>query len=302
MASPEAQLSSRLRELRRRHFGPRGKPQFAARLGISVEEYERYERGALPGGELMVRICEVTGEDLQWLLTGREARQSLVISGARRRHRDFLARLANLLDERPVLAGPVEAFVDLLSRTPAGRPPAVRSLPPPSAAELIPIFSVGELPLEPPGADERFWLAPGPDTPIGEPQPATLSEPVEHRDAPAASTLVVRQADGAGRVRRFLHARELLRTFPSAFAVELDDAAMSPLFKPGDAVVVAGDAPPELGRPALCRLDEGAICRVWLGEGDAQVHLGRVSDGAHEVLPSSAVRWSLRVLLRLSAA
>ena len=87
MASPEAQLSSRLRELRRRHFGARGKPQFAARLGIPVEEYNRYERGALPGGELMVRICEVTGEDLQWLLTGREARQSLGISGARRRHR-----------------------------------------------------------------------------------------------------------------------------------------------------------------------------------------------------------------------
>jgi len=113
MGSAEKALTERIRQLRRRHFGAGGKAEFARRLDLPLEEYERFERGRLPPGDVMLRMCELTGEDLQWLLTGVAARGTVVISGTRGRHQDFLTRLARLLDEKPTLAAPLEAFVEL---------------------------------------------------------------------------------------------------------------------------------------------------------------------------------------------
>lgn len=305
MAEQHQQLTERLRELRRRHFGPRGKAEFARRLSIPLDEYERLERGALPSGELLVRICELTGEDLQWLLTGREARQSLVISGTRRRHRDLIARIASLLDERPACAGPLEGFVDLLCATPLRSPG--RALPgpsPPTLSDLVPILDFEELPLEfgIPGGKSRFWLPPPEDkTPI-DVSTAALTATLEGDAPPAAQMRVVTCVDPRGHERAFLQSREVLASFPDAFAVRIADDAMTPLIPRGTAVIVAPGAAPELGRPALCRTSEGASCRVWLGIRDGLVHLGRASDGSRESLPQSALRWSLAVLFRLAPA
>lgn len=146
MSSPEQALARRIRELRRRHFGPQGKELFATRLGLSLEEYGRFEQGVVPPGEVMVRMCEATGEDLQWLLTGVAARRTMVIAGTRGRHQDLLARLARLLDERPQLAAPVEAFVDLLTQGEPAHAEEAPALPGPSHQHLVPILEPQELP------------------------------------------------------------------------------------------------------------------------------------------------------------
>jgi hypothetical protein len=61
---------------------------------------------------------------------------------------------------------------------------------------------------------------------------------------------------------------------------------------------------PAVGRPALCKFTDRADdrCRIWLGQDEEYVHLGRVSDGRHEQMPRAQLRWSLEVLYRVARA
>jgi len=87
---------------------------------------------------------------------------------------------------------------------------------------------------------------------------------------------------------------------PGAFGLSVGDESMAPLLHPGDVVVVAPGAEPQLGKPAACKFDqpEPDRCRIWLGGDDQHVDLGRLSDGGHERLPRRALQWALEVLYR----
>ena len=146
MGNPEKALAERIRELRRRHFGTRGRAQFAERLNLPLNEYARYERGTVPPGEVLVRICDATGEDLQWLLTGTASRGTVVISGARNRHQDLLARLAQVLDTRPQLARSLESFLDLLLAGDDVERDAAKALSHIPAGGLIPVYAPAQWP------------------------------------------------------------------------------------------------------------------------------------------------------------
>lgn len=312
MADGAQGLGERLRELRRRHFGPRGKEEFARRLGLEAGEYERFERGAIPSGELLVRICELTGEDLQWLLTGVAARGTVVISGTRTRHQELLTRLARLLDEQPRFAAPVEAFVDLLLRGDAAQSAPAPRLPETTAAavrRLIPIFDFADLPAELPGGDDDPDRGPHGAAPGSEPEwvecdARRLLEPVAGAPAGAAPLVrVIEQRAPGAAPRRFLADERMAQLFDGMFGARLDDARMSPLLQPGETLLVAPGAAPRTGRPALCRLrdPDEARCRIWLGERDGLLHLGCVADGAAEQIPPARLCWSLEVLFRLAA-
>jgi len=306
MGSAEKALTERIKQLRRRHFGPGGKAEFARRLDLSLEEYERFERGTLPPGDVMLRMCELTGEDLQWLLTGVASRGTVVISGTRGRHQDFLARLARLLDEKPALAAPLEAFVELLVRGEQAGREAAQALPVSEPQDLIPIFEADELPDELPAPEEgQFWLvAVGQSAPLADEQAAELAEPASEYDSQALQT--VRLVSGRtedGRVHRFVRSREVAGCFPGMFGVRLGDDTMAPMFQAGDAVLVTVGEAPKIGQPALCKLaGEPVRCRIWLGQDEQVVHLGRFSDGEHEQVPCDRLRWSVEVLYRLSLA
>lgn len=312
METPEKALAKRLRELRRRHFGPRGKAEFAQRLQIPLDEYERYERGTLPPGELMVRACEVTGEDLQWLLTGVAARGTVVISGARNRHADLLTRIAGLLDQRPTLAAAIEAFLGLLEAGEEVRPAVAPQLTAPRAEHLIRILAANELPRELPDGDDgsgvrRFFelALRGALSTNDAPRPALLHEPASRYFAERAqSTQLVRVRDESGRDHECLQDARIAECFPRAFGVFVPDDAMRPMFATSDAVIVAPDIEAKVGRPAVCRLasDPAARVRVWLGHEDGAANLGRVADGVIEQVAADDLLWSLEALFRLAPA
>jgi hypothetical protein len=311
MGSAEKALIERIKHLRRRHFGAGGKAEFARRLDLALEEYERFERGRIPPGDIMLRMCELTGEDLQWLLTGVAARGTVVISGTRGRHQDLLARLAKLLDDRPALAAPLEAFVELLVRGAQAERKVAQALPVSEPLDLIPIFEADELPDELPAPEAnpdggQFWLvALGRGISLTDDQPAELTEPASEGDGQALQTVRLvsgRAEDGC--VRRFVRSREVARCFPGMFGVRLGDDTMAPMFQAGDAVLATVGEVPEVGQPVLCKLaGEPAVrCRIWLGQEEQVVHLGRFSDGGHERVPCDRLRWSVEVLYRLSLA
>lgn len=306
MTTPEQALAQRIKDLRRRHFGLRGPEQLAQKLGISTDEYLRYERGVVPPGEIMVRLCEVTGEDLQWLLTGVAGRGAVVITGTRARHQELLARLARLLDERPEFAAPLEAFVNLLACGPRERA-EMAALPGPDPAHLIPILELEELPATlPEGPPRGFDLARFAD-PSGPVQrdPARLAEPAMQYDPQAARAAeILTLVQEGGRRRRCVHSAEVTRVFPEAFGVAVTDDLMQPMFTEGDAILVAPGVEPKVGQPALCRLavEPALRCRIWLGADDGTIHLGRLADGETERVPRDQVLWSAEVLFRVARA
>ncbi len=302
------ELGRRIRELRRRHFGRGGAAAFSDALGITAADLERAERGVLPDGDLLVRMCELTGEDLQWLLTGKPSRGAVVITSARPRHQELLARVARILDQDPALAGQIEAFLDLLLAAQQLGPQSAReALPEPAAPRWIPVFEDHAPPeLGGPDGGPQHWLTPASEGLIELARSrAELLEPADDLAATPHSTVAWLQArTREGAACEFVDAGAALQMVPNLLAIRIHDQSMQPMIESGDAVIVALGAAPELARPALLRIEgePAARCRIWLGERDGLVQLGRAADGATEAVPSGAVRWALEVLFRVRRA
>jgi transcriptional regulator with XRE-family HTH domain len=107
--NPANEICRRVVELRLKAAGLRGKSKFAKQLGISPSTYDYYEGSRTPPAEMLVRIAEVAGADLHWLLTGQLGAAAL---GAE--DHPVLRRAAKLLADCPDAAGALGALVDLL--------------------------------------------------------------------------------------------------------------------------------------------------------------------------------------------
>ena len=103
-------IIGRIRLLREQHTGSRGKSKFARDLNISPSTYSYYENNRIPPIEILLKICEVTGTDLEWLLTGRSTEKKFA-SGP---NSGLLQRLDKLFTDNPDLTEAVFAFGELL--------------------------------------------------------------------------------------------------------------------------------------------------------------------------------------------
>lgn len=305
MGQEPSNLAERIRDLRRRHFGARGKAALAEKLAVPVEEIERYERGTIPPADKLVRLCEITGEDLQWLLTGVSSRGTVVISGARGRHQSLLARVAQIVESRPQLAAPIEAFLELLAADGKRGPDETRRLP--QHRTFIPIFELSELP-------DRLELQTGETAALALPHelpsqeavagPANLSEPSTHYDNARLRQVRLLRPAGPRSGRGFVSCPELADCATALFGVAIRDDEMAPMFTNGDAAIVAMTSPSHVGRPAVLKVahDTAARCRMWLGADDRKVSLGRLRDGVIEQVDRESVLWSFEAIFRVAAA
>ncbi len=121
----EKAIIERIRRLRCQYAGDRGRSKFARALGLSPSTYSYYEDNRVPPIDILLKICEVTSADLQWLLTGEkepekpesaseiqilrpEGRETGVMEDS------LLRKIDALLHSNPDLATPLTAFVELL--------------------------------------------------------------------------------------------------------------------------------------------------------------------------------------------
>ena len=106
----EKAVIQRIIQVRTDIAGFRGKSKFAKALGLSPSTYNYYEQDRLAPVPILLKICEITGADLELLITGSstEKRFSSVAN------REFLQKLDELLTNNPELAEPVLAFIELL--------------------------------------------------------------------------------------------------------------------------------------------------------------------------------------------
>jgi transcriptional regulator with XRE-family HTH domain len=107
----EKAIIQRICQLRTQYAGTRGKSEFARALGLSPSTYNYYENDRIPPIETILKICEITGTDLEWLLTGRTSDKKYTAES-----HPLLAKLNSLLLEKPQLAGAVAAFIELLNQ------------------------------------------------------------------------------------------------------------------------------------------------------------------------------------------
>ncbi len=303
--TPQQALCSRIRQLRQRFFGRSGTGEFAARLGLSRDAYESFEGRVVPPGDVLVRMCEITGEDLQWLLTGVASRGALVITETRSRHRDLLTRLAELLDRSAHLAPAVEAFLDLLTASHAAEVGKAPELPSPPRGELIPVLQPDEVPAGPLGESPvaRPLLAADTGGAPLEEQPRVALEPATSFEGKALTpAALVMRATGSGVVREYVRS-DRLAPWPAAFAVRVGDDSMSPMFAADDVAIVEPATAPRVGCPALCRVrgESSPRCRIWLGRDADHVQLGRLAGGELEQVPAGELVWALLVLLCITA-
>ncbi len=332
-------ICQRIAQLRLETAGARGKSAFAKNLGLSPSTYDYYETSRVPPADVLVRIAEVTGADLRWLLTGRESPE-----GAAPFDHPILRRAAALLADRPEAAAPLAAFLDILievgkfpaktarsraageERTGTVEGPAKRQAAVEAAAReathaareaaraggtaregWIPILgrSAAGVP--------HFWAA-------GEAAGlTTLEELVSRHAAAAAANVQPATAAGAegneespvqiitlsvpdgGDVVQFVAAPQIKARWADAFALRIDGDSMAPDIRHGDLAIVSPGAAAADGRAAIVQLEGqiGVTCKLFSRREDV-VHLVPVND-RYEIatFPAGQLVWALRVLARV---
>ena len=103
-------IIKRIRLLREQYAGSRGKSKFARVLNISPSTYSYYENNRIPPIEILLKICEITEADLDWLLTGRRTEKKFAFGP----NSGLLQRLNKLFTDNPELTKAVLAFIELL--------------------------------------------------------------------------------------------------------------------------------------------------------------------------------------------
>jgi hypothetical protein len=106
-------LIERIRQRRTARFGPRGRVNFAAALGIRPSIYHYYETDRVPPPALLVKMAQVTQTDLVWLLTG-EGSPEIVGKESAMPGSEVVQRVAGLLEQRPGAGRAMAAFAELL--------------------------------------------------------------------------------------------------------------------------------------------------------------------------------------------
>ena len=313
----EKAIIERVKLLRQQHTGSRGRSEFARLLGISPSTYSYYESSRIPPIEILLKICEVTGADLNWLLAGGGAKEK----GESGPRTTLLRKLDDLLGENPELAEPVSAFIELLSEKKGlkGRVGSKFTQSRTSRPGWIPILGRTAAGMV------HFWdqtLLPEPGRAVTE-----LDELVKKHIGKA----IVGSADGAmsidlqtpvlldglskrranliqvggndaDQIVEFVECEDIIELFPDSFALRIDGNSMSPRINDGDIIILSPSVPAAQGQIGVARVANqiGVTCKLIRSE-DKAVHLIPINERYEtKVVAKKDLLWALAVLCHIS--
>jgi len=316
--STGADICKRIGEVRTELTGPRGRATFAQMLGIPSSTYQNYEVSRVPPAPVLVRIADVAGVDLRWLLTGRSEGQTKIPAG-----HPVLQRAANMLARCGDAAKPLEAFLDILE--------ASLSLPAKAAAQTAGPQRQSRPAEAPqgPGEAARGWIPVLGRTAAGVPHfwsadadaqgtkmlqelierharradrsSAPASAAIEQQARDCAVQIITLPAPAEGEAAEFIAASSIKARHGDAFALRIDGDSMSPEIRHGDLVVLSPSAPAADGKCAVVQLARqiGVTCKLYRREGQ-NAHLIPVNEAySPQTHPAGKVVWALRVLARV---
>ena len=322
----ESTIADRIKLVRKQYAGRRGKSKLAHALGISTSTYDYYENDKFPPVEFLHKICEITGTDSHWLLTGQKSAKTPEFefeSLARGPSTGLLRKLDVVLAEKPDLIDPISAFIELLCEKNAlaleekfhGEPSTSRPARPGwipvlgrTAAGMIHFWSEEVLP-EPARAvtelDELVKKHIG--KPIIKSANAALSIDLQLRalmdglKKPRADLIQV-GATQADEIVEFVECEEIYKLFPDSFALRVDGDSMSPRINDGDIVISSPSVPTAQGAVALALIANqiGVTCKL-IRTDDQSVRLIPINERYEtKVVAKKNLLWALAVLCHVS--
>jgi len=301
----ESGISVRLTYLREKCFGSRGKQRFAKELGIPLSSYATYEAGRTPPPELLVKVSEVTGCDLGWLMTGKL--QALPKASPDPEMEDILTRMEQLISSQPKAKEAVRALMDVL----AGGAEAVKQAETQTAkslpAAVFPILGRAAAGLP------AFWLDEKTETPVfdrmlneydpqkimqylplplieasppysnkGDAQIFQLADPVDVGGLSVSGFLRVGHLEGKGKL----------------LAMRIDGKSMEPVLHEGDLVIADTGQPAQAGQIALVEVvgGVGAVCKLFFPEKD-HIRISPINRECETAdIPPHLLRYAFRVI------
>jgi phage repressor protein C with HTH and peptisase S24 domain len=297
-------ICERLKAVREKVFGPRGRATFAKSLGLSPSTYNYYEKNRVPPPEALARAAQVAGVRLEWLITGQGPRDLSPAELRRAWSADLPAGLQVALErfmeqsgQAPNSPAAVAAMAEVLAQVrdrfcgaraggwQSGRVQEAEGMIPilgRTAAGLVgtyeellgeePAVTVADVARRAMGLDvrSRAAAAVAADDPLLAGDEAVLAGDL---------SLVQLSEPLPSGVVEFIDAPEVRRRFPSAFALRVDGESMRPRFRHGDVVVAVVGRPVRAGQAALVqvrgrvgitlklvRREEGAVFLVPINE------------------------------------
>lgn len=303
LTSTPSDICERISRLRLEVCGPRGKANFAKQLDLSPSTYDYYESSRVPPAGVLVKIADVAGVDLRWLITGEAAKAPVPV-----RH-PVLQRAAELLAAAPNAAAPLAAFIDVLAES--LKFPAKPSAPGDAAADAkaawIPVLgrSAAGIP--------QFWSTEGDAAGVtalddllqrhlGRPERQVVAaRAAADDDAEAAVQIITLSAPDEDDVVEYISSASIKAAHADAFAVRIDGDSMEPRIRHGDLVILSPTSPALDGRPAVVQLKRqiGLTCKVYRRDGD-RVHLVPLAaQYPPQAFAADQVVWALAVLARV---
>lgn len=302
--SDKNEISGRLRFLRLKNFGERGKRAFANSIGIPLSTYASYESGRTPPSDILVKISEITSCDLKWLMTGQVSTEAPASDDPE--ISEILSRLGKTLIDDPKAKQAVNAMLDLLTRNQTPPQPVdteefmgIQSVIPiiGSAAAGIPAFwidedapfitladianSMEDEELED-GISTSIYDPQNPDTIAGKVEIFTLTQPMELHGLFIDGLIITDSVKTSGKI----------------FGVRIDGDSMLPILKSGD-IILADTSQPALPNSLVLAelLDRiGAICKLYLQE-ETQIRLSSLNRKYEPIITSPEnIRWAYKVI------
>lgn len=313
----EKAMIGRIRLLRQQYTGGRGKSKFARALGISPSTYSYYENDRIPPADIILKICELTGADLQWLLTGRHSEKEFAFGP----NAVLLRELDVLLSAHPELREPIVAFVELLREKKGIEKEFERETSPSklrrpgwipvlgrTAAGIIHFWDRTFLPEPRQAVTELDELV---QKHIGKKIVGSVDGTVtiDLRVRPLMDNLTKRQVNlvqvstpERQEVVEFIECEEIHKLFADSFALQIDGDSMSPKINDGDIVILSPSVPAAQGQIGIARVVNqiGVTCKL-IRTTENEVHLIPINERYQtKVVAKKDLLWALAVLCHVS--
>ncbi len=306
-------IIERIKQLRKQHSGDRGKSKFARALGISPSTYSYYENNRVPPIEVLLKICEITGADIQLLFTGQSAKENFAFGS----NDALLQKLDALLIENPDMTEPVLAFVELLCEkkgvekkfsskilTSKKQRPGWIPVLGRTAAGIVHFWDETTLP-EPKQAItqleqlvEKYTGKNIIDSVNGTVLIDLRARPLVEGAKKVSANLIQVAGLQTEQVAEFIQCEQIHSLFPDSFALRIDGDSMSPRINDGDIVILSPSVPAAQGQVSIVRLSDqiGVTCKL-LRTTNGDVHLIPINEKYQtKVIDKKHLVWALAVL------
>ena len=311
----EKEVINRIRQLRIRHFGVRGKSTFAKALGLSASTYNYYEDDRLAPISVLLKISEITGADLYWILKGENASQHNGHSPSAK-ETSAVSKIARFAQDNPQAMDAVLSFIDLLEQTQATKNNKSENVKHDqdwipvlgrTAAGIIGLWKDTSLPEPDRAVSEISSLVEkytGKTIEKNENQTIDVNIPdnyfFRNMDHTKIKLIQVNEPD-VSEVSEFLECKQLKQVFPDCFALRIDGDSMYPRINDGELIVLSPSMPARQGQIAVAKIQGqiGVTCKI-IRSSQGEVHLIPINEKYEtKIVPQKEVLWALAVLCHI---